>query len=422
MGLFSAALAVGARSQAMVYVEVCDDGVIQTITEAEAIRRHGHFIGSGGGPTYIDVLQTVFKNVSRLNPSRVQLFTGYLASFSTDFEFVSGVNLPAAGDPEQVDASVRAICKVQTLFFARPKPLSSEKRFVVNQDLWTKLTPISQASAVLESFLLKESWLHSNHSTPQSRHLNSYLLTDFPLSDSLQTYVGKLQVLNLRKFDYLGFEVELLRAPTWITPNTLAPGGLSSWIAQSRPYVWSGKNYVLKAYQRVDGFCRKDELMEAVFEDNQNEMDFDFGILSGRVKGVLNFKTDVDCTLKEIGGRELRISRFPDLALSGTVGMKYLRIFEASGQVDFLGSRTTSTREITIDEKTGKIVSVDGEFLALSLLDYTGSCDGRVSKGSLSCQKASGQVIVRGTSIPVTKSMLLYEKGWIEIDGKSYYR
>lgn len=176
----------------------------------EARAAHGLTIQFAEGSDYRQILENMFKRIARLNPTRADLYRGYLKTFETERRLIPDAHLEILPE-DQGWSTIETGCTVVQAIVQFKNPNISGVRYFVDATLWNKLDESNKAALALHEFIYREGLLEVNNfgNSLGVRYLNGILHSDLMKILSLKQYIQTLQKVGLQDADAQGFKIRL---------------------------------------------------------------------------------------------------------------------------------------------------------------------------------------------------------------------
>jgi hypothetical protein len=143
------------------------------------------------------VLEQIFKNLERVSPRQAKQYRTRAGEFINDTEFKTGVALTDIKDSKHVFEPSEKDCAVKQIAIRRNEPDLNGKRFVIDQNLWNKLSPRGQAGLIMHEVIYEHLYKLGEEDSVRARKLNAYLFSNKVFADSPDTYWKFIKDLNL---------------------------------------------------------------------------------------------------------------------------------------------------------------------------------------------------------------------------------
>lgn len=185
------------------HVVVCRDDASNQVTKVELLdfylARETYYREIDLGPDNLDLYAKAafaIDRIDRLDPRRAELYRGFLAEFPRAMGLVQG---PL---PEQPDIYVPPMlprnCNVQQLAVRRrDADLPSDRRYVVDRDLWDLLSPDDRAGLIIHEIVYRDSVSHGGDAFGYAAR---YLTGLFGSRDTASVGVDEYNAMMLRKY------------------------------------------------------------------------------------------------------------------------------------------------------------------------------------------------------------------------------
>lgn len=131
-----------------------------------------------GKNSYRDIADEVLKNLARLSPTQARNYQRRLSQFIDESDFKSDVTLTNIRDSKHLFKPKDEACKVQQIAIRKKEASSVSKRFLVDQDLWGKLSERSKAGLILHEIIYEHFYKLGEDDSIKARSLNAYLFSE----------------------------------------------------------------------------------------------------------------------------------------------------------------------------------------------------------------------------------------------------
>jgi len=184
----------------------------------EAEERYGLTLAPAEGATATDKAQNLIARLTKLNPNRAKLYTGWLQTFfqETKFRRKSLIDIPDTGA-----GFIPTGCKLDQLIVQVDPYLPGDKRYTINEDLWEQMDANNQAAAIMHELILREAALpENNHETSQlTRYIHAIVESTQMAEETTQGWVEKLTLAHFYRADWVNNPIRLDPAPEFYDAN-----------------------------------------------------------------------------------------------------------------------------------------------------------------------------------------------------------
>lgn len=176
----------------------------------EARAAHDLKIQFAPGNTYSEILENMFVRIARLNPTRADLYRGYLRTFEAERRLIPDAKLEVLPEDQGWMAIEEGCSLVQAVVQFR-NPNLYGLRYFVDATLWNKLDEQNKAALTLHEFIYREGLLEENSfgNSLGVRYLNGILHSDMMSRLTLKQYIQTLQKVGLQAADAQGVGIRL---------------------------------------------------------------------------------------------------------------------------------------------------------------------------------------------------------------------
>jgi hypothetical protein len=171
---------------------------------------HGLPIKFAAGSTYTEILENMFQRIARLNPSRAQMYRGFLQSFMTESSMIENADLTILPG-EDGWGPIEKDCSREQAIVQFITPNLAGKRYFVAKDLWNELNEQNKAALVLHELIYREG-LQPQTQFANSigvRYLNGVYHSEIFETLSLAKYFETLDKVGFLTADAQGYPVLL---------------------------------------------------------------------------------------------------------------------------------------------------------------------------------------------------------------------
>ncbi|UXR65096.1 hypothetical protein EZJ49_02395 [Bdellovibrio bacteriovorus] len=131
-----------------------------------------------GKNSYREIAGDVLKNLARLSPVQARNYQRRLSQFIDESDFKADVTLTNIRDSKHLFKPKDETCKVRQIAIRRQDASSVSKRFLVDQDLWNKLSERSKAGLILHEIVYEHFYKLGEDNSIKARSLNAYLFSE----------------------------------------------------------------------------------------------------------------------------------------------------------------------------------------------------------------------------------------------------
>jgi hypothetical protein len=146
---------------------------------------------------YQDILKELLKNLERISPSQAKQYGRRVAEFQDEVEFKKEVSLVDIKDSRYLFTAKDKDCKLLQIAIRRNESSSVTKRFIIDQELWDRLSERSKAGLVMHEVIYEHFYKLGEIDSVKARAVNGYLFTEKAFSDAPTVYWRIIQDLKL---------------------------------------------------------------------------------------------------------------------------------------------------------------------------------------------------------------------------------
>lgn len=186
------------------FVLYCQNGQSVALDYHEAKVLRGRNVDwTGSGSTAQDKFEFLVGKVGEKFPETSAKFKKWQRDFANESLFIADVDLQSVGVP--LDLPIPNGCQVKTLITQREKQFDEDRTYLVNKNLWDKLSPEAQAGALMNAFMSREAGEINQYgsrfmSARDVRKWNAFFATDE--YEQMTTVAKWAEVLKQTYFDY----------------------------------------------------------------------------------------------------------------------------------------------------------------------------------------------------------------------------
>lgn len=144
-----------------------------------------------------NVLEEVLRNLERLSPRQARQYKNRVLQFAAETEFKKDVALTDIKDSKHLFEPKDPACAVMQIAIRRREVGLEGKRFVVDENLWNKLSPRGQAGLILHEVIYEHLAKLGEEDSIRARKLNAYLFSNKVFADSQDSYWKFIKDLNI---------------------------------------------------------------------------------------------------------------------------------------------------------------------------------------------------------------------------------
>ncbi len=353
-------------------------------------------------PTASDPMTMVRELISRIdsiNPTRANLYRMWLETFDGEVEYVNGGNL--IDIPDTGDGYIPSSCELRQFAVQRTTSFPGEKRYLIDQSLWSNpaATNYVKASLILHELILREAINapHDQRNSIGSRYINALIhAKDLP-SDTME-WLRTLNVAGFRSGDYrhnvgrlqlvwedgfhlsdtgepmgqvLGGELNWNQIRGLFTPDlfgiNIGSGGLSGWARLKQDIPFQCSVFGLRVRGKVGMLNFSDNNLFSAFFNGAGEI-----LAGGRVLSF--FGSDVQVASRDKYGPDC--DHFLHHGVFTTkIQEKSVELQAACLKGNILRSFTASKDEILKDTRGKEVAVKAGATCAINSGEFVLSCD-----------------------------------------------
>lgn len=144
------------------------------VYEAATLRGVSVSFGDSGGSVQ-DKVSFAIERLRAVDPSRAAQYADDADKFWGDVVFLHGTSLPGIADTGNV--YVPNTCTVAQIVIQKKPDLPGDKRYVIDGDLWDRLSAEDQAALVLHEVIYKDAIAHGQRDSRRVRYFNSVVFS-----------------------------------------------------------------------------------------------------------------------------------------------------------------------------------------------------------------------------------------------------
>ncbi|MGE3760578.1 MAG: hypothetical protein AB7H97_22630, partial [Pseudobdellovibrionaceae bacterium] len=136
------------------------------------------------GPSYLEKVKFVLNRLKAFAPERANKYSTWLNTFPQESQFLKQVELVDV--PDSAHIIFPRNCKVEQLVIQRIPERLSDKRYLINGDLWDLLDENGKAGTVLHELIYREFLELGEVNSISTRYFNALICsTEFTLLSSI---------------------------------------------------------------------------------------------------------------------------------------------------------------------------------------------------------------------------------------------
>jgi|GEM_PF-7016646 hypothetical protein len=267
------------------FVLYCEKGQSMALDYHEVKILRGRTVDwTGSGRTAQDKFEFLVGKIGERFPETSNKFKKWQGEFAQEALFISDADLDSSGAP--LDLPIPNGCEIKAVITQRDKEFAEDRTYLVNKNLWDKLSPEAQAGALLNAFMSRDSKHTSEFGASYMnardvRKWNAFFATN----EYRQITTPKMwkEVLEPTKFEYW---LDGLYSPG--RSRFYENGSIAeSYVNSSRAYKAQvqGRTITVKGYQgRYD-----DEKWGTIYLSRQGQI-YKFGLVNDEEFSVGGFK------------------------------------------------------------------------------------------------------------------------------------
>lgn len=143
----------------------------------EARKVRGWTINFQGAHNVGERVTLAISRLKKLDPDRAALYLDYAASFSDEAQLIPDLYLPNLPDDGPVSLP-GADCEVRQLAIQRKPSMFGDKRYVIDEGIWTGLDDDSKAGLILHEIIYRETVDLGHKTSAAARYLNALLASN----------------------------------------------------------------------------------------------------------------------------------------------------------------------------------------------------------------------------------------------------
>jgi hypothetical protein len=152
----------------------------------EAKTVHDLNIDLGTAKTWQERVEVAAKRLGRLDPVFADVLRKLAVEFNSESRWVNGSDFPHIDDTGGLPAPYG--CKIEQVAIQKAPQFPEDKRFLVNQDIWNKFDPSSQAGLFLHEAIYREELDYFAQESVGTRYFNSLISSQAFLQMNLGGY------------------------------------------------------------------------------------------------------------------------------------------------------------------------------------------------------------------------------------------
>lgn len=175
----------------------------------EAKVRYHFSVRTAEGGDEFQKAQSLIDRLTRLNPSRRDLYSGWLKSFASESQFIDGLNI--VGIPDVGVSYIPDGCTLKQMIVQVDPLTNFEKRYTIDLRIWNALDLDHRAAALVHELIYREaiSFENQHSSSEPTRLMNAYIHSQLIKTSSLQDWISFVQDLGFHRADAHGYSIKL---------------------------------------------------------------------------------------------------------------------------------------------------------------------------------------------------------------------
>lgn len=147
--------------------------------------------------SYKEITENVLSNLERFNPAQAKQYRRRFSEFFDETEFKSGASLINIKDSRHLFKPKDKNCKIMQIAIRRNEESVVMKRFLIDEDLWNKLSERSKAGLVLHEIIYEHFYKLGEDDSIKARAVNAYLFSEKSYQDGPDVYWKTVKDLKL---------------------------------------------------------------------------------------------------------------------------------------------------------------------------------------------------------------------------------
>lgn len=147
--------------------------------------------------SYNNIVNDVLTNLERFNSVQSGQYKKRFVDFLAETEFKSGASLVNIKDSKHFFEPKDNNCKILQIAIRRNEVSDSMKRFLIDEDLWNKLSERDKAGLVLHEIIYEHFFKLGEEDSIKARSINAYLFSEKAYQDNGDVYWKMIKDLKL---------------------------------------------------------------------------------------------------------------------------------------------------------------------------------------------------------------------------------
>lgn len=152
-------------------------------------------------------LSIALERLKRVSPYRADRYAKHLESFFSETKWLTNGVLSDISDSDHI--AIPEGCKILQIANQSTPILNSDKRYLIDKDLWGKLNNDQQATLLLHEVILREALEIGHLNSVSSRFLNSLILSEDIEAISIPEFTIILKKLGFQETSVQGVRINL---------------------------------------------------------------------------------------------------------------------------------------------------------------------------------------------------------------------
>jgi hypothetical protein len=183
---------------------------------------------------YHQKIDYVLDRFAEVAPHRAARYRDQARSFESEALFLAGAQLVPV--PDSQHSFVPDGCEVDQAAIQKTPEFPEDKRYTVNQDLWSQLPAEGKAGLVLHEVIYREAIEHNQDDSVKARYFNSYVAAGKLNSYSPLQLVDFYQTIEFPTAEAQGIEFVVGEDPQGVPGNVFEPGQADPYRVCERLY------------------------------------------------------------------------------------------------------------------------------------------------------------------------------------------
>lgn len=146
---------------------------------------------------YEAVLEEVLKNIERLNPKQSKHYKKRALEMIAESDFKKDIALTDVKDSKHLFIPKNKSCELKQIAIRRHQATLSGKRFVIDKELWDKLSERDKAGLVMHEVIYEHLFKLGEEDSVKAREINAYFFSEVGFKESPEAYWKIIKTMKI---------------------------------------------------------------------------------------------------------------------------------------------------------------------------------------------------------------------------------